>query len=62
MDNQNFNTQEYVKQMSLLLQLPINDEYQDEVIANFERIKSIAEIVNSFTLPEEIEIAPIFKP
>jgi hypothetical protein len=62
MENQNFNTQEYVKQMLLLLNLPINDEYKDGVIANFEKIQDIAEIVNDFPLAESIEIAPIFEP
>jgi hypothetical protein len=42
--------------------LEINDEYKDGVIANFERIQDIAEIVNNFPLPELIEIAPIFEP
>ncbi|MTJ12107.1 DUF4089 domain-containing protein [Anabaena sp. UHCC 0187] len=62
MENQDFNVQEYVNQMSFLLDLPINDEYKHGVIANFERIKDIAEIVNNFPLPESIEIAPIFEP
>ena len=62
MESNNFNVQEYVEQMSLLLNLEINDEYKDGVIANFERIKDIAEIVNNFPLPESIEIAPIFEP
>ena len=62
MESNNFNVQEYVEQMSLLLNLEINDEYKDGVIANFERIQDIAEIVNNFPLPESIEIAPIFEP
>ena len=62
MESNNFNVQEYVNQMSLLLDLPINEEYKDGVIANFEKIKDIAEIVNNFPLPESIEIAPLFEP
>jgi hypothetical protein len=62
MENNNFQVKEYVKQMSLLLDLPINDQYKDGVIANFEKIKDIAEIINNFPLPESIEIAPIFEP
>ncbi|MBD2137203.1 DUF4089 domain-containing protein [Anabaena sp. FACHB-1237] len=70
MDNQDCNSQfshqkdtiEYIKIISTLLNLPINDEYQNGVVANFERIKSIAEVVNNFTVPEEINIAPIFEP
>jgi hypothetical protein len=62
MENNNLQIQEYVHQMSLLLDLPINDEYKNSVIANFEKIKDIAEIVNNFPLPESMEIAPIFEP
>ncbi|MGM3306986.1 DUF4089 domain-containing protein [Anabaena sp. WFMT] len=62
MKNQKIDVNEYVEQMSLLLNLQIKDEYRDEVVVNFERIKSIAEIVNNFPLGEEIEIAPTFEP
>ncbi|MBD2294988.1 DUF4089 domain-containing protein [Anabaena sphaerica FACHB-251] len=62
MVNQKFDVRGYVEQMSMLLNLQIKDEYQDEVVANFDRIKSIAELVNNFPLAEEIEIAPTFEP
>ncbi|MEH2067321.1 MAG: DUF4089 domain-containing protein [Nostoc sp.] len=62
MEGQGFNVGEYVKEMALLLDLPVTDEYCDGVVANFERIKAIANLVNSFTLPEEVEVAPIFEP
>jgi hypothetical protein len=52
----------YVEQAALLLDLPIKDEYRDGVVVNFERIKAIAQLVNSFPLPEEIQPAPIFEP
>jgi hypothetical protein len=52
----------YVDQTALLLDLPIKDEYRDGVVANFERIKAIAQLVNLFPLPEEIEAAPVFEP
>ncbi len=52
----------YVEQAALLLNLPIKDEYRDGVVANFERIKAIAQVVNSFPLPEEIQPAPTFEP
>ncbi len=62
MENQDFNVVEYVEQMSSLLNLPIQNEYKDGVVANFERIMAIAHLVNSFPLPENIESAPIFAP
>jgi hypothetical protein len=52
----------YVEQAALLLDLPIKDEYRDGVVVNFERIKAIAQLINSFPLPEEIQPAPIFEP
>jgi hypothetical protein len=53
---------EYVEQVALLLDLPIKGEYRDGVVANFERIKAIAQLVNSFPIPEEIQPAPTFEP
>jgi Protein of unknown function (DUF4089) len=52
----------YVEQMALLVDLNLREEYTDGVVANFERIKNIAKLVNEFELPEEIEVAPIFEP
>jgi Protein of unknown function (DUF4089) len=57
-----FDVGEYVDQMGLLLDLEIRDEYRDGVVANFERIRAIANLVNSLPLPEDIEIAPVFEP
>lgn len=51
-----------VDQMALLLDLELRDEYRDGVVANFERISAIANLVNSFPLPENIEVAPVFQP
>ncbi|BAZ69822.1 hypothetical protein NIES4106_46010 [Fischerella sp. NIES-4106] len=62
MNNQELNVGEYVDQMALLLDLRLRDEYRDGVVANFERIKAIAQLVNSFPIPEDIEPAPIFEP
>jgi len=57
-----FDVDEYVDLMGLLMDLQLRDEYRDGVVANFERIKAIAEIVNSFELPDDVEAAPIFEP
>ncbi|RCJ30021.1 hypothetical protein A6770_21245 [Nostoc minutum NIES-26] len=62
MESQEFNVGEYVDQMSLLLDLQLRDEYRDGVVTNFERIKAIAQLVNSFPLPEDVEAAPVFEP
>jgi len=62
MNNQELDVNQYVKQMSLLLDLQIKDEYLDGVVANFSRIQAIAQLVNSFPLPAEVESAPVFEP
>ncbi|MFN6482059.1 MULTISPECIES: DUF4089 domain-containing protein [unclassified Nostoc] len=62
MRTQEFDVGEYVDQMGLLLDLEIRDEYRDGVVANFERIRAIANLVNDFPLPEDIEVAPVFEP
>ncbi len=62
MRREEFNVGEYVDQMALLLDLEIRDEYRDGVVENFERISAIANLVNSFPLPENIEVAPVFQP
>lgn len=62
MRREEFNVGEYVDQMALLLDLEIRDEYRDAVVENFERISAIANLVNSFPLAEDIEVAPVFEP
>ncbi|MBW4608422.1 MAG: DUF4089 domain-containing protein [Hassallia sp. WJT32-NPBG1] len=57
-----FDVGEYVDLMALLVDLQLRDEYRDGVVANFERIKAIAQLVNSFELPDDVEAAPIFEP
>jgi Protein of unknown function (DUF4089) len=62
MENKQTDLKIYVEQMALLIDLNLQEEYKDGVVANFERIKNIAKLVNEFELPEEIEIAPTFEP
>ena len=62
MINQQFDTTKYIEQMALLLDLQLPDEYIHGVVANFDRIREIAQIVNEFPLPEQIEPAPKFEP
>ncbi|BAY34213.1 hypothetical protein NIES2107_61180 [Nostoc carneum NIES-2107] len=62
MENREFDVGEYVEQMALLVNLQLRDEYRDGVVANFERIKAIAQLVNEFPIAEEVEVAPVFEP
>lgn len=52
----------YVEQMSELLDLPLAPEYRPGVVKNFATISAIAQLVTEFTLPDEIEPAPVFEP
>lgn len=52
MDSQGFDVGEYVDQ--------IRDEYRDGMVANFERIKAIAHLINSFPRSETIYDGDIF--
>jgi hypothetical protein len=62
MESKGFDVGEYVDQMGLLLDLQIRDEYRDGVVANFERIRAIAQLINSFPISDEVEVAPVFEP
>ena len=61
-NNQPSNFSEYVKQMAQILDLNIAPEYLPSVIENFESIAAIASLVTEFSLPENIEPAPVFEP
>jgi Protein of unknown function (DUF4089) len=56
------NVSEFVDLMAVMVDLRLRDEYRDQVVANFERIKAIANLVNTFALPDDVEVAPVFEP
>ncbi|WP_414564388.1 MULTISPECIES: DUF4089 domain-containing protein [unclassified Anabaena] len=62
MVSKNFDVVTYVEQMALLLDLQLTDAEHDGVVENFAKIQAIAQLVNEFPLPEDIEAAPVFKP
>jgi hypothetical protein len=53
---------EYVDLMALLMDLRLKDEFLAGVVANFERIWAIAQVVNEFSLPEDVEVGTVFEP
>ncbi len=53
---------ESVESIAALIGLPINPADRLGVVANLERIHTIAQLVIEFPLPEEIEAAPVFEP
>lgn len=62
MDKKALDIAEYVEQMALLLDLQLKPEYRPGVVENFGRITAIAQLVNEFPLPDNIEAAAIFEP
>ena len=62
MEGKGFDVGEYVDRMALLLDLQLRDEYRDGVVGNFERIQAIAQVVNEFHIPDNMEAAPVFDP
>ena len=62
MNEKKIDAGQYVDQTALLLDLQLRDEYRECVVENFEKIRVIANLVNEFSLPEDIEAAPKFEP
>lgn len=62
MPEPSFSADEWVTCAATLIGLPIAPEYRAGVVANFERIQDVAQLVLDFPLPETIETAPTFNP
>lgn len=62
MREESLNIAQYVEQTAQLIDLPLAPEYQLSVVENFAKIAAIATLVVEFTLPEDIELAPVFEP
>ncbi|KAF3888760.1 MULTISPECIES: DUF4089 domain-containing protein [Nostocales] len=62
MEGKDFEVEAYVDLMVSLLDLKLKDEYRDGVVDNFERIMAIAQVVNEFPLPDELEASTEFQP
>ncbi len=54
--------EEWVEPMAKVVGLPLQAEHKPGVVDNFTRIQAIAQLVNEFALPEDIESAPVFEP
>ena len=62
MNSNSLDPAEYVEQMALLLDLQLDPEHTPGVVENFATIMAIAQLVNEFPLPDEIEATPVFEP
>lgn len=51
-----------VDAMAQVVGLPIEPQYRDAVIANFERAAQIASLALAESLPDDLEAAPVFRP
>ena len=56
------NWSEYVDRQALLIDLPLDREHRPGVVAHFESIAAIAQLVTDFPLPVDIAPAPVFGP
>lgn len=52
----------WVEQMAALVALPLQPDHFPGVVANFERIQAIANLVMELPLPDDVEAAPMFEP
>ena len=57
-----FNSEVYVTQTAQLLGLAIPPEQMAGVVAQFDRLQTIAQPVLDFPLPDTLEAAPTFDP
>lgn len=52
----------YVDAMAQVVGVPIDPQYRDSVIANFERTAQVAALALSEELPDDLINAPVFRP
>lgn len=52
----------YVEHAAALLDLPLAEEHRPGVLANVERLRTVAAPLLSFPLPPELDAAPAFVP
>jgi hypothetical protein len=52
----------FVDAMAQMVGLPIDPQYRDAVIANFDRAAQIASLALPETLPDDLEAVPVFRP
>jgi hypothetical protein len=52
----------YVDAAAQAIGLPIEPQYREAVIANFQRTRQIAALALAGALPDDLESAPVFRP
>lgn len=56
------NLESYIQTTAEIINLPLLPEHRPGVLANFEKLSQIAQLVLEFPLEKEIEPAPKFEP
>jgi hypothetical protein len=54
--------EQYVEQMALVLDLSLDPSHKPGVVDNMTRTAAIAQLVLEFSLPPDLEVAPVFQP
>jgi 1-carboxybiuret hydrolase subunit AtzG-like protein len=62
MSDSAFDAEQYMKNAAAAIGLSIAPEHRAGVIANLERLATVARLVTEFSLPEDGEAAPVFRP
>jgi len=57
-----FDAESYVDAAAALIGLPLDPAHRPGVILNIERIADMAALLMAFSLSEETEPAPVFRP
>jgi len=52
----------YIDAMAQMVGVPIDPQYRDSVIANFERTAQVAALALGDELPDDLINAPVFRP
>jgi hypothetical protein len=53
---------DYVKTASAAIRLEISPDNEAGVVENFERIAAIADFLMQFSVAQDTEVAPVFRP
>jgi hypothetical protein len=62
MDEPSFAADAYVDAAAALIGLPLDPAHRPGVVLNLARIAQMAALVMEFSLPDETEPAPVFRP
>jgi hypothetical protein len=62
MDPTRFDPVRYVEEAAPLLRIPLDPQHKPGIVENMARLAVMADLVMSFPLDGETELAPVFRP